>query len=84
MDSSKAAAEWDKANTKQFKVKLNRNTDSDIIDMFATVENKQGYLKHLIRADMTGARVYTQYTRIEQGNPLQIGTPSRIDNSPDE
>ena len=69
MDSSKAAAAWDKANTKQIVMKLQRRTDHDILELLGSLDNKQGYIKQLIRDDMTGARVYTRYARIEQTYP---------------
>ena len=69
MDSSKAAALWDRNNTVQYKMKLQRRTDADIIALFETLENKQGYIKQLIRADLDGARIYEQYARIEQERP---------------
>ena len=47
---SKAA--YDKANTKGLYIKLNLNTDTDILDKLATVDNVQGYIKKLIRADI--------------------------------
>jgi hypothetical protein len=34
------------------KVDLNKNTDSDIINFLDQCENKQGYIKALIREDM--------------------------------
>lgn len=37
---------------KQQMLKLNRNTDHDIIDKLDSVPNKQGYIKGLIRADI--------------------------------
>jgi hypothetical protein len=42
------------------KLDLNRNTDSDIIDFLDQCENKQGYIKRLIRKDMkkTGGTYY--------------------------
>jgi hypothetical protein len=42
------------------KLDLNRNTDSDIISFLETCENKQGYIKKLIREDMkkTGGTYY--------------------------
>jgi len=40
---------WDKDNTTQFKVKLNNNTDRDIIDWLNGLDNKQGTVKELIR-----------------------------------
>lgn len=67
MDSSKAAALWDRTNTIQYKMKLQRRTDADIIALFETLENKQGYIKQLIRSDIDGARLYTQYARIDNG-----------------
>lgn len=48
----KANARYDAMNTKQFKLKLNIMTDSDIIAYLATIGNKQGHLKILIRTDM--------------------------------
>ena len=43
---------YDKNNTVQIKMKLNKNTDADILEFLETVENRQGYLKELIRNDM--------------------------------
>lgn len=51
-NQKKAVARYDKANTRQFKLKLNRNTDKDIIEYLETLDNVQGYLKTLIRQDM--------------------------------
>lgn len=43
---------WDRENTKQYKLKLNKNTDADLITWLDSIENKQSYLKDLIRADI--------------------------------
>lgn len=43
---------WDKENTVVITMKLNKNQDADIIDKLNSVDNKQGYLKELIRADI--------------------------------
>lgn len=52
-DAKKRANEkYDKANTKQIKLKLNIRTDEDIIDRLDNVDNKQGYIKGLIREDI--------------------------------
>lgn len=48
----KAQAKYDAANTKQVHLKLNRNTDRDVIDKLNSVPSKQGYIKKLIRADL--------------------------------
>lgn len=43
---------YDKANTKQIKLKLNTNTDADILEYLDKVDNKQGTIKHLIREEI--------------------------------
>lgn len=48
----RAIAKYDAANTVQIKMKLNKKTDADILKRLEEVENKQGYLKALIRADI--------------------------------
>lgn len=49
----KAAMKYDAANTVQVKLKLNVKTDADILERLDQVENKQGYIKMLIRKDAT-------------------------------
>lgn len=44
--------EYDKQNRKQVKFVLNKNTDDDIIEYLDGIENKNKYLKELIRKDM--------------------------------
>ena len=48
----RASAKYDLHNTKQFKLKLNLKTDADIIDWLDGIDNKQGYIKQLIREDI--------------------------------
>lgn len=48
----KAQAKYDKANTVQITLKLNKKTDADIIEALESVSNKQGYIKELIREDL--------------------------------
>jgi hypothetical protein len=43
---------FDKANTRMLHLKLNRNTDADILAHIENVTNIQAYLKQLIRADI--------------------------------
>ena len=49
----RAVRKYDSANTTQFHLKLNNKTDADIIRMLRESDNAQGYIKALIRADMT-------------------------------
>ena len=39
-------------HTKQFKMSLNLRTDADIIEHLKKQDNKQGYIKDLIRNDI--------------------------------
>ena len=48
----RASAKYDAANTVQFKIKLNKNNDGDMIDYLKGLDNRQGHLKALIREDM--------------------------------
>ena len=49
---ARATAKYDAANTKKVVLKLNLNTDADILAKLESVGNKQGYIKALIRADL--------------------------------
>lgn len=48
----RAQAKYDKSNTIQITLKLNKKTDKDIINWLYDESNKQGYIKSLIRADI--------------------------------
>lgn len=50
-------AKYDAANTKQYKLKLNLNTDADIIKRLDSVPNRQGYIKDCIRNDIKASEV---------------------------
>jgi hypothetical protein len=52
MPVTPARLAWDKANTQCVNLRLMRSTDADILAKLATVGNKQGYIKQLIRADL--------------------------------
>ena len=46
------AYKWDKENTRKVTMKLNRNTDADIIARLEDEPNMMAYLKRLIREDI--------------------------------
>ena len=48
----KSKAKYDRENTVQFKMKLNKKTDADILQRLDEVSSKQGYVKELIRKDI--------------------------------
>jgi hypothetical protein len=49
----RASAKYDAANTIRISLKLNLTTDADIIRRLEQSCNKQGYIKELIRKDMS-------------------------------
>lgn len=51
MGKYEAQERYDKDNTIQIRLKLNKKTDADIIEKLDSVDNKQGYIKRLIRED---------------------------------
>ena len=48
----RASVKYNKENTVQISLKLNRTTDADLIDSLNRIANKQGYIKELIRRDI--------------------------------
>ena len=56
-EAQKAAdARYKAANTKQIKFVLNKNTEPDLIAYLESIDNVQGYIKTLIRADMSNKK----------------------------
>ncbi len=52
---SQASIKYDKDNTQRIFIKLNKNTDVDILEHLSMQCNKQGYIKELIRSDIKKA-----------------------------
>jgi hypothetical protein len=48
----RAVKKYDKENVKGVFLKLNKNTDKDILEKLWSEENVQGYIKGLIREDI--------------------------------
>ena len=49
---SKIIAKYQKANTKTYLIRINKNTEQDIIKRLESVKSKNGYIKKLIREDV--------------------------------
>ena len=45
-------ARYDSTHCTGFYLKLNNETDADVIEKLLTMESKQGYIKQLIREDI--------------------------------
>ena len=50
----RASKKYDANNTRTFTIKLNYNTDADMISYLESVENVQGFLKELINKAIYG------------------------------
>lgn len=48
----RAAAKYDKNNTRLIQLKLNKKTDADILECLDQQDNRQGFIKMLIRKHM--------------------------------
>lgn len=49
----RANAKFEREKTRSIKIKLTISTDADILAKLDSVGNKQGYIKALIRADIS-------------------------------
>lgn len=49
----RAQERYDKENTIQIKLKLNKKTDADIIEYLSDCDNKQGVIKALLRLEIS-------------------------------
>jgi len=52
MPDSEAKKKWIKENTTTMSLRLNHNTDADIIKWLNNMPNRQGYIKSAIRRDI--------------------------------
>ncbi len=67
MPSKEATARWDAENAVQVKMKLNKNTDADILEQLENVKSKQGYIKKLIRYDLERRNITMTRIQFEAG-----------------
>ena len=49
----RARAKYEREKTKQYKIRLSTISDADMIAYLDNLDNRQGRLKELIRADMS-------------------------------
>lgn len=53
----RAHIKYQRTHIQQVNLKLNRNTDADIIKRLEIVENTQSYIKRLIREDIKNDKI---------------------------
>ena len=52
----RATLKWKKENIRRIELNFNKETDSDILEVLDAQENKQGFVKELIRQWMTDSK----------------------------
>ena len=60
----KASNKYNKDKTFTVCLRLNKETDKDIIELLDSVKSKQGYIKELIREDLPNWTIYKNGNRI--------------------
>lgn len=60
----KASNKYNKDKTLTVCLRLNKETDKDIIELLDSVKSKQGYIKELIREDLPNWTIYKNGNRI--------------------
>ena len=53
---SQYSMKYDQKNTQRIYLKFNLKTDADILEKLDSIENKQGYIKDLIRKDIENSK----------------------------
>jgi hypothetical protein len=61
-----ATAKYDQENTVRINLKLNRNTDAEIIEKLRAVPSMQGYIRKLIKNDIEGEKKMKKSEIIEK------------------
>lgn len=62
----RAQIKYDKANTRKITFKFNLKTDADILERLDSVDNRQGYVKELIRNDMEAEKIINGFTALRR------------------
>lgn len=63
-NKSLASNKYNKENTIQILIRLNKNTDNDIIEVLNRLASKQGYIKDLIRCDIEKDDLYNDWVKM--------------------
>ena len=66
---------YDKANTKQYLLKMNLKHDSDIIEKLSQVDSMQGYIKQLIREDIARTHLGSVPGSVPETMPVPVPVP---------
>lgn len=62
---ARAQKKYNEEHTTVITMKLHNENDRDILEKLEQVENKQGYIKSLIRADLQAKKVTTLFEKLQ-------------------
>lgn len=77
----RANAKYQSTSTRQFGFKFVLATDSDIIEKLESVENKQKYVKGLIRSDIAGITLGTIISLMDNDISITIHQDGEVDSN---
>ena len=66
----KAKAKYNKSKTRTYCLRLNKETDKDIIEILDSVTSKQGFIKELIRSNNENFDEYNIYRDFTKDHKL--------------
>lgn len=61
----RAQIKYDKTNTRKITFKFNLKTDADILERLDSVDNRQGYIKELIRSDIESEKIINGFAQMK-------------------
>jgi hypothetical protein len=69
MPDSEAKKKWIRENTTMIHIKLNHNTDKDLLAFFETLDNRAGFIKQLCRDYLKEHQTATEAQPAEEKKP---------------
>lgn len=69
MPPTEAKKRWERENTTMIHIKLNHNTDKDLLAFFETLDNRAGFIKQLCRDYLKNHQTTTEAQPAEEEKP---------------
>lgn len=69
MPPTEAKKRWERENTTMIHIKLNHNTDKDLLAFFETLDNRAGFIKQLCRDYLKEHQPTTEAQPAEEEKP---------------
>ena len=71
MPDSEAKKKWIRENTTMIHIKLNHNTDKDLLAFFETLDNRAGFIKQLCRDYLKEHQTTTEAQPTKEEKPTE-------------